>query len=203
MHRCTWLLAALAAAALASGALADSPITSTYFAEAYSEDYAMVKAAEESGAMTLEIAQYLADPETPIDVKAAVVNALSWEFEGKSNAETYCEMRFPDADGIPSPRDVSGEDALVIGYLQVMDNYFEPAEALPMLIHARRELPESFTVAMVHTLCECQRRLDDVQQWDQLWTLTEEVVNDEELNGDMRLGAVRIIVDYMSIYGEE
>ncbi|MCC7212305.1 MAG: hypothetical protein IT451_10775 [Candidatus Brocadia sp.] len=65
---------------------ADSPITATDFYEAY-KDAKMVQRAHLEGVMGVEIAEYLSSPENPVDHKAAVINALSWRFEGKSNAE--------------------------------------------------------------------------------------------------------------------
>ncbi len=47
----------------------------------------MVQRAHLEGVMGVEIAEYLSSPENPVDHKAAVINALSWRFEGKSNAE--------------------------------------------------------------------------------------------------------------------
>ena len=67
---------------------ADSPITTTKFFKAYL-DVKMVERAHLEGVMGLEIAEFLTSPENPIDVKAAVINALSWKFDGKSNAELY------------------------------------------------------------------------------------------------------------------
>ena len=54
---------------------ADSPITATKFYEAYL-DVKMVERAHLEGVMGLEIAEFLTSQENPIDVKAAVINAL-------------------------------------------------------------------------------------------------------------------------------
>lgn len=54
---------------------ADSPITSTDFYRAYT-DVSIVKTAKEKGVMDKEIANYLHSSKNPIDVKAAVINAL-------------------------------------------------------------------------------------------------------------------------------
>jgi hypothetical protein len=67
---------------------ADSPITSTPFSEAY-QDYNIVKAAKRSGVLTVEMAEYLSSPSNPVDIKAALINSLSWKFEGKKNALLY------------------------------------------------------------------------------------------------------------------
>ncbi|HHT9106976.1 MAG TPA: hypothetical protein ACFYD7_14060, partial [Candidatus Wujingus californicus] len=67
---------------------ADSPITATKFYEVYM-DVKMVERAHLEGVMGLEIAEFLTSPENTIDVKASVINALSWRFDGKNNAELY------------------------------------------------------------------------------------------------------------------
>jgi hypothetical protein len=196
-------LALLLPVLVAFPALADSPLTSTPIWYAYADEYAMVTHATEEGMMTEEIAEYLASEGVPIDVKAAVISALGWDTEPQTMAEEYCAFVYPDADGIPAPSDLSGEEALVIGYLQAMDDYFHPENALPMLAHARSEMPESLTVAVLHTLCEAQRLFDEVDDWYELWHMTALVIYDRELTGDMRVGAIRIIEDYMSLYAEE
>lgn len=61
---------------------ADSPITSTDFSDAYL-DIEIVKKAKAEGILNLEVAKYLSSPTNPIDIKAAVINALSWKLEGK------------------------------------------------------------------------------------------------------------------------
>jgi len=178
-------------------AIADSPITSTPFADAYM-DYAIVEEASESGVMTEAIAHYLADSENPIDVRAAVINALSWDIDGKSNAELFCQIQYR-RDEPPKLKDLRGDEAMVIGYLMVMDNYFEPEKALPFVKRGRKELPESFTAAMVAALVEAQ----DFGVTEEVWSVVEDVVYDPDLNGDMRLGAMRIITDYTDLYGPD
>ncbi len=202
MHRTRIALALSLVGLLAVCAAADSPITSTPFASSY-EDYGIVRDALESGVMTEEIAEYLADEENPLDVKAAVVNGLGWDVEGKANAALFVEMCFPGAQGAPDPADLKGSEAFVVGYLTVMDDYNAPENALPYLERASEELPESFTVAMVHALTAAQAGFAEVDDWPNLWAMVESVIDDESLNGDMRLGALRVIVEYMSLYGEE
>ena len=67
---------------------ADSPITSTPFYEAYGE-LEIVRKAENSGVVDLEIAGYLYSKSIPIDLKAAVINAVSWSTSGKRNSDLF------------------------------------------------------------------------------------------------------------------
>lgn len=196
-HLLPVLLTALTCASI-SPLWADSPVTSTPFADAYL-DYPMVVTARNSGVMTPEIASFLASRTRPLDVRAAVINALSWSVDGKQNAELYCRMRHQCSVAELSPEALRGDELMVVGYLLLMDDYHHPGRALPYLEQARGRLPTSYTVAMLHALCLAQADLTGSQPWD----LVSRVLDDRSLNGDMRIGAMRIIVDYMSLYREE
>lgn len=178
-------------------AWADSPVTSTPFAEAYL-DYAAVRVARRSGIMTNQIAAYLAAPSTPLDVKAAVINALSWDIEGKHNADAYCRMAYRQLRREVDLDALRGDELLVLGYLVLMDDYGHPEYALPLLAQACRKLPKSYTVAMIHAIAQSQKDAFDGR--DGVWSHMEAVTEDESLNGDMRIGALRVIMAYMELY---
>ncbi len=201
MNRLSLLRAgAIGMAAIAAATVwADSPVTSTPFADAYL-DYRAVRVARRTGNMTNQIAAYLADASRAIDVKAAVINALSWDIEGKQNARTYCRLTYRKSLEQIELESLRGDELLVLGYLVLMDDYTRPEEAVPILARARRELPGSYTVAMIHAIAEAQSRLLD--GGDGAWELIEAVTEDDTLNGDMRVGAMRIIVGYMSLYDD-
>ena len=57
--------------------MADSPLTSTYFANVY-QSWLVKKAIKADGKITRSIIKYLADKDNPVDVKIAAVNALQW-----------------------------------------------------------------------------------------------------------------------------
>lgn len=195
-RRAVTVLATCLLALAASLAGADSPITSTPFSDAYL-DYPAVRVAKVSGVMTPQLADYLKSS-APLDVKAAVINGLSWQYEGKHNADIYCDMRYRRAPEALQLDRLTGDELLVLGYLLVMDDYFKPARALPALELAVRKLPESFTAAMLLALVQCQAGLSG--DWALMWPRIQSVLDNETLNGDMRLGAVRIITDYMRLY---
>ena len=178
---------------------ADSPITSTPFYEAYL-DYDIVEKAHESGVMDEEFANYLHSKENPIDVKAAVINALSWDFNGKKNADIYCSLIFYKTIKEIKNAKLNGDDLFCIGYLLVMDNYFEPERGIPFLNKAAKKLKSSYTVAMINALSEAQKAMDS--DWCEVWELIEDVIEDKNLEQDMKEGAVEIILDYMRGYEE-
>ena len=181
---------------------ADSPITATDFYEAYM-DVKMVKRAHLEGVMGLEIAEFLTSPENPIDVKASVINALSWRFEGKNNAELYAyylallyHVSITELD----TAFLSADEIFCLGYLTVMDDYFHPEYAIQLLEEAHEKNKESFTVSIILALAKAQRAFDS--DWCEIWKLTEVVLQNRELKQDLRPEATKRIIDYMILYKE-
>lgn len=182
---------------------ADSPITSTDFARAYL-DVAMVKRADKTRVLDREIADYLSDPEVAIDCKAAVINALSWDLDGKHNAELFkyhLALKHQRTLDRLETGDLTADEVFCLGYLTVMDDYFDPAPALPLLEEARRRIPKSFTVAIIGALAQAQKLMDS--DWDEVWKVTERVLEDKSLKSDLRSKARQIIIDYMILYKED
>ncbi|MBM4064415.1 MAG: hypothetical protein FJ266_02065 [Planctomycetes bacterium] len=181
---------------------ADSPITATTFYEAYM-DVKMVERAHLEGVMGLEIAEFLTSPENPIDVKAAVINALSWKFDGKNNAELYAyylallyHVSITELD----TEFLSADEVFCMGYLTAMDDYFHPEKALPLLEEAHKLMKDSFTVSIIMALTIGQKVMD--YDWCEVWRLTEEVLKSKELKQDLRPEAIKMIIGYMILYKE-
>ena len=181
---------------------ADSPITATKFYEAYL-DVKMVERAHLEGVMGLEIAEFLTSPEYPIDVKAAVINALSWRFDGKNNAELYAyylALLYHVSVTELDTEFLSADEIFCIGYLTAMDDYFHPEKALPILEEAHKVMKDSFTVSIILSLTRGQKVMD--YDWCEVWRLTEEVLKNKDLRQDLRPEATKMIVDYMILYKE-
>lgn len=181
---------------------ADSPITATDFYEAY-KDVKMVQRAHLEGVMGVEIAEYLSSPENPIDHKAAVINALSWRFEGKNNAELYTyylgllyHMSITELD----TDFLSADEIFCLGYLIAMDDYFHPENAIVLLEEAQKMMKDSFTVSMVLALVKAQIAFE--QDWCEAWKIIEQVLQNADLKQDLRPEAKKIIVNYMILYRE-
>ena len=181
---------------------ADSPITATKFYEAYL-DVKMVERAHLEGVMGLEIAEFLTSPENPIDVKAAVINALSWRFDGKNNAELYAyylALLYHVSVAELDTEFLSVDEIFCMGYLTAMDDYFHPEKALPILEEAHKVIKESFTVSIILALTRGQKAMD--YDWCEVWRLTEEVLKNKELRQDLRPEAIKMIIDYIVLYKE-
>ena len=177
-------------------AYADSPVTSTPFYTEYL-DVDIVQASEQ-GTINAEIAEYLADESNPIDVKAAVINALSWDFNGKDNAEIYSQLIYGKSINELDFINLPGDQQFCIGYLMAMDDYFDVEQALEYLKIAEENSGNSFTVPIIRALVEAMNMEGNIWQ-----KYIEPVLNDSSLNNDLSEDALQIITDYMITYTEE
>lgn len=178
-------------------ASADSPLTSTPFSNAY-EDISIVKEAAEKGIVDAGIAAYLSDENNPLDVKAAVINALSWDINGKTNAETYSNLIFQSSLADLDVSSLSGDQLFCFGYLMAMDDYFNTDQALDYLKQAEEKIPDSFTVSIIRALVETMDLSDG--GWEE--HIRPLLLNNAKIR-DMRQEAVNIILDYMALYSTE
>lgn len=179
---------------------ADSPLTSTPFHDAYT-DVDIVLKAEQTGVMNSEFAGYLHNRSNPVNVKAALINALGWDFKGKLNSEIYCNEIYKR---VIDESDISGLNAnelFVIGYLKAMDNYLDPKASLPFLQEARKKNDESYTVAVIEALIKGQIAME--KDFCKVWKYGNKVFTNNDLEQDMRDAGKKIIYDYIVIYKNE
>lgn len=187
---------------LAGLAVADSPLTATEFHTAYSE-HPMVEAAAESGELDASMARFLSRGKRGLDLKAAVVNALSWDIEGKDNAQRYltflARSHKTSAEALRAdPTQLKPHEAFAYGYMLALDDYFDPSEAVAPLAYARAELPKSRTVALVASLVDAQLAMSD--SWCEVWRAVEPVLEDEHLRPDLKFEAETLVRDYAQLY---
>jgi hypothetical protein len=178
---------------------ADSPITSTDFYTAYT-DVAMMNTAKSSGKITEEISNYLLSKDNNIDLKMAVINALSWDFDGKKNAEiftVFLKKKYEQTEKIDYDK-MSAEDLCCLGYLTAMDNYFVVDEALKILNIAKNKNQKSYTIAIITAIVEAQKAMDT--DWCRVWKVCETVQDNKKLKKDMRDDAIKVIFDYVGLY---
>jgi hypothetical protein len=177
---------------------ADSPLTSTLFDEVY-KDVDIVVQAKKKGAINKTIAKFLHSKDNNIDEKAAVICAIGFDINGKVNAEKYSKIIFGKSLSELDIKSLDAEDAFCIGYLQALDDYFNPSKAIPYLEAAQKELNTSFTAAIILALARAQEIMDK-GDWCKMWDITYRVYNDKSLYTDMREEAKKIIKDYMILY---
>ena len=174
---------------------ADSPLTSTPFHDDYT-DVDIVLKAEQLNIVNKEISDYLHKESNPLDIKAAVINALGWEANG--NYERYCQLVF---NRLIIEADITGlnkGDAFTIGYLIAMENYLSPNKALAFLKRAKELDKESFTINIIYNLVRAQIVME--KDFCKVWRYTNKVFNNKSLNDDMRSDARKIIYDYVALY---
>ncbi|RMH69113.1 MAG: DUF1311 domain-containing protein [Gemmatimonadetes bacterium] len=183
-----------------SSGYADSPLTSTPFYQAY-QDVDIVVQARSNRVLSPEIAQFLSDPAKPIDVKAAIINALGWDIEGTSYAVTYkqyLQTKYNLTDDAQLMEKCQADELFCWGYLTALSDYFHPEQALPLLEAAKAKNPTSLTVNLIYTLTVTQGL--SVEDWCDRWELPRAVVESTTLTPDLRQPAITIIMDYMQLY---
>jgi len=177
--------------------LADSPLTSTPFHEKYT-DIDIVLQAEQMGTINREIANYLHNVNNPIDIKAAVINALGWDINGKNNAREYTMIIYNSYVISDDMIAASTDEAFVLGYLHAMDNYSDPDYALNYLKMAQQSNSKSYTVNLIYRLVKAQKAMDT--DFCKAWQQVNKVYLNDDLNMDMREDARKVIYDYMINY---
>ena len=184
---------------LVPAAWGDSPITSTDFWQAY-KDLPQVASARKLRRLDEGLSLYLVS-QAPLDEKAAVINALSWDYKGPRHSglfRSFLATRLSCSEDQVEGR-LGGADAMCLGYLTALDNLEAAEFALPLLRRARHDLPKSFTVALLATLAEAQTvRI----HWEKIWPLTERLLAQPGLRNDLRPEARARVLDYLRYYQE-
>jgi hypothetical protein len=177
---------------------ADSPLTSTPINEAY-RDLDIVVKAEKKGKMTMEFAKFLHSSDNTIDEKAALINAIGWSIDGKDNTSLYAKYIFNEKLTQLDLKDLEGEDLFCLGYLQALDDYFNPAKSFPFFEEGEKKIRNSLTFDLIYTLAKAQNIMDD-GDWCEIWNMTYRTLNDKSLFRDLKEAAIKIIRDYMILY---
>ncbi|MEY4730836.1 MAG: hypothetical protein RL020_1994 [Pseudomonadota bacterium] len=158
-----------------------------------------VQQARAAGKITSEIAAFLAAP-NPIAEKAAVINVLN--NKGKQqNAKIFRDYLAKNSGGTFNADSLGPEQQFALGYLTALDDPAQSQKALPMLEKAKAQMPDSFTIAMILNLVKAQQQIG--KHACKAWTLTEDVLSDDNLSMDMREEAVDIIEESMGVHAKD
>lgn len=177
-------------------ALADSPLTSTSFSDAYvkrcqqgSEDSNLCRGLNQRNMNGL--VRYLSNDKVRLDNKLAIVNSF-----GISDAKN--SFAFKNSVG-----KLSAEDRIVLAYMIAMENYLDNNSlrtALGIASGAASELRSSFSAQLVVTLIKAQLTMHS-GNWKDVWHSYESLLKNYSVNKrDMLPEAVEIITDYMKLY---
>ena len=180
--------------------LADSPLTSTEWWKYY-EKKAVIQEATEYGC-TKNVMKVVCGQEYPIDLRLAVVNALSWNFEGQHNFSLcvdYYQQAYQLSDEEIDSH-IDAETYCVFAYLLALDNYFEVSDALQLALHAYEMKPQSRAISIITGLIAAQMAMDD--NWCNVYTNVAPFAYDNTLIPDMSDYAVGQIMEYINLYAE-
>lgn len=183
---------------------ADSPLTSTSFADSYS-DSPYVFIAKSAGVKLPEVLlEFLADPDSPVDERLAAINQLGWDIEGTTTSQQffdYLMKRYQVTDGADLLECMDAGTMAVLAYAEALSNYDDLSAAGP-LAHYAVDLNEekSFSVALVAALIDAQNYLES--DWGMVYKVVADVVADRTLVRDMRQSAVDSIMSYIDLYQE-
>lgn len=200
------LFAVLALVVMCTAAWADSPLTSTHFADAYS-DHPMVQMAceEMQGNIPTTLLNFLANKNEPVDVRLAVINKLGWNFDGTSMGAQlgeYLMGRYKVKNEKKLVKKLDAGTLAVYAYAKAMSNYFDVTAASDLGHKAvKKNKNKSFSVAMASALIDAQIYLDS--DWSMVYKVVADVLHDGSLHLDMRQEAIDNIMDYINLYKGE
>lgn len=179
---------------------ADSPLTSTGFGEAYKNVPIVKKAYESNGELTEEFCAYIFNKKEDFGSRLALVNALSWNFDGKKNFHIALDYLKKNKKVKESnyQKKLSGEDLTCLAYIKAMDNYFNVEEALKIAEIALKKNKSSYTTQIIHALIKAQAIFD--KDWCEVWKVCDKVRISYSLNQDLKEEAQNIIFKYMDLY---
>ena len=184
---------------------ADSPLTSTHFAEAYS-DHEMVQMANEfmQADISTTLLNFLSDKQQPVDVRLAVINKIGWNFNGTTlgaQLGEYLMGRYKAKNEKKLAKKLDAGTLAVYAYAKAMSNYFDVKDASELAHKAlKKNKKKSFSVAMTSALIDAQIYLDS--DWSMIYKVVSDVLHDGSLNLDMRQEAIDNIMEYINLYNE-
>lgn len=200
------LLTAIALMLAFTAGWADSPLTSTHFAEAYS-DHPMVQMADEmmQHDMPTTLLNFLANKNEPVDVRLAVINKIGWNFDGTTvgaQLGEYLMGRYGAKDEKKLVKKLDAGTLAVYAYAKAMSNYFDVKAASELGHQAvKKNKNKSFSVAMASALIDAQVYLDS--DWGMVHKVVADVLHDGSLHLDMRQEAIDNIMEYINLYQGE
>ena len=200
------LLTAIALMLAFTAGWADSPLTSTHFAEAYS-DHPMVQMADEmmQHDMPTTLLNFLANKNEPVDVRLAVINKIGWNFDGTTvgaQLGEYLMGRYKAKNEKKLVKKLDAGTLAVYAYAKAMSNYFDVKAASELGHQAvKKNKNKSFSVAMASALIDAQVYLDS--DWGMVHKVVADVLHDGSLHLDMRQEAIDNIMEYINLYQGE
>lgn len=194
---------------------ADSPITSTYWANKYKEIPIIANAIKrvESGNQVListELA-FLADDKNPLAHRLSLINANGWNINGLNNAPNLLKA-FLNQYKLKTEEEflekANSHDLIVYAYCLAMDNYFDVNKALDIAFKAfekntQIEKENSYALLLVFVIIKAQFLLDDMNNWCEIYQNVDAVrslYDEGKLKKDFKEEAAKPIYEYLNLY---
>ncbi|MCB0804835.1 MAG: hypothetical protein KDC05_03500 [Bacteroidales bacterium] len=155
----------------------------------------LIQQIESNGDFNGFVAQFLMDDNTPIDEKAAVINAFIGNNAKGNIAETYKQFiarQYKEDFTNLNLEKLNGEELFILGYLTLIDDKGNPEKALPILEKANTRLTNSSTINTILSLAKAQQASDTGDNC--LAWKTIESSTGAPLNNDLDQQVIDIIV---------
>lgn len=196
--------------------LADSPLTSTPFSNAYSTNK-YVKLANESGYFKKTEKALGSKKVSSLD-KLLLINALGWKSNDVAKFETYLiserkglttkafDYLKTVSDDAPIDNDqtklMTADDLMCWAYLQAMHDYNKPALAIRAAFLAYKRDKKNMAYGTVLGLIAGQKAFDT--DWCGVYQRAHQMIVETEYeNNELSEAGVKIIMDYINLYQQD
>lgn len=194
--------------------LADSPLTSTYFAQDYATEKMVIRVKDHG--LDKKALGYLANEQGNPVIKIAMINELGWgkaelvvKFENyllkKRNGlapAVFEILKSPESTENQLSvvwESLTADDLMCWAYLQAMGDYFQPARANNAATLAHNKMKTSMAHATVFALIRCQIAFDE--SWCQVYKIGTKIFEERQyIDNQLSSAAVGHIMEYLNLY---
>lgn len=194
---------------------ADSPITSTFWAEAYKEIPIIAEVINKTKTgnqvFTQKELDFLINSNNPVAQRLSLINANGWNIDGLSNAPNLLKAfisKYKVSNEEQFLSKANSYDLIIYAYCLAMDNYFDVKKAHDIASMAykkniEKEKDFSYAVNLIYAIITCQTYLDDMYLWCDVYKTANTVkssYDNGKLKKDFKEEAAKAIYEYLFIY---
>ncbi len=194
---------------------ADSPITSTYWADSYKNvpiiAEVMKKTQSGNQILTQKEFDFLVNSKNTVAERLSLINANGWNIDGLSNAPGLLKTfitKYKVSNEEQFLAKANSHDLIIYAYCLAMDNYFDVNTAHDIAFMAyeknnEKEKDFSYAVNLVYAIIACQTYLDDMGLWCNVYKTANTVktsYDNGKLKKDFKDEAAKSIYEYLFIY---
>lgn len=194
---------------------ADSPLTSTFWADKYAEvpiiAEAISKAKSGNQNLSTKEIEFLINDKNLLDYKLSLINANGWNINGLNNAPKLLKSflsKYKVSQEEAFLEKAGSHDLIVYAYCLAMDNYFDVSKAVDIAFKAfekntQTEKEHSYALLLVFVIIKTQILLNDMSRWCEIFENINAVrtLNLEgKLKKDFKEEAAVPIYEYLDLY---